>query len=196
MKVLSTEEMRRAELAAVADGVSLDTLMENAGLAVAKAACGKHGVGGRRVLVLVGPGNNGGDGLVAARHLRDWGALVSVWLGAPRDATDKNLKLVQDRAIPCLAADAKDTESLLAETDLVIDAIFGTGLSGAVRGFYKDVIEHINSSSTPVLAVDIPSGLDCDTGQPLGPAVRAEATVTFVARKMGFEAPGAEAYTG
>ena len=84
----------------------------------------------------------------------------------------------------------------LARCDLIVDAIFGTGLSGPARGFYAQVIDTLNSAASAVLAVDIPSGLDCDTGQPLDPTIRAVATVTFVARKTGFDAPGADTYTG
>ncbi len=79
---------------------------------------------------------------------------------------------------------------------MLVDGVFGTGLAGELRGGYRELIESMNERDCPVLAVDIPSGLDCDTGEPLGAAIRASFTVSFVAAKKGFANPGAEAYTG
>jgi NAD(P)H-hydrate epimerase len=91
---------------------------------------------------------------------------------------------------------ASQLDRLLADRPLVVDAVLGTGLTGAVRGLPRDAIEAINAARGPVFAVDTPSGLDCDTGRPLGIAVRATATVTFAAMKVGFLEPGAEQWTG
>ena len=90
----------------------------------------------------------------------------------------------------------RGSTSRLAEADWVVDALLGTGLSRPVEGHLAAAIEALNRSGKPILALDLPSGLDADTGRPLGVAVRAEATATFVAPKLGFDAPGAAAYTG
>lgn len=200
MKVLSTAEMRRAELAAVAEGISLDSLMENAGLAVAAAAVrGADDASGRRVLALVGPGNNGGDGLVAARHLHDWGAAVTVWLATPRDATDKNLKLLKERDIECVTAGPRDNpETMLDGANLVIDAIFGTGkvrpLGGAIKEMLAAVAEARATRPTlRLVAVDLPSGLNADTGAVDALTPQADETITLGYPKLGlYLMPGAE----
>ena len=180
--------------------------MENASRGLAHFARQKlAGSTTPRVAIVTGTGNNAGDGFAVARHLH-YAQCHPVVLIAGAEArisgdARTNLEIIKRMGL-CLKLLSQDQRGLaeltdeLQRVDLVIDAIFGTGLSGAVRGFYKDVIEQINTSSTQVLAVDIPSGLDCDTGQPLGSALRATATVTFVARKIGFDAPDAEAYTG
>ncbi|MCK4850389.1 MAG: NAD(P)H-hydrate epimerase [Phycisphaerae bacterium] len=205
--ILSRDQVREVDRRAIDDyGIPGIVLMENASRGLAQVARQKlgHSVN-PRVAIVTGTGNNAGDGFAVARHLHNAQCQPVVLIaGAERriagDART-NLEIIKRMSL-CLKLLSQDQRGLaeladeLQRAELVIDAIFGTGLSGQVRGFYKDVIERINSNSTPVLAVDIPSGLDCDTGQPLGLAVRAQTTVTFVARKMGFDAPGADAYTG
>jgi NAD(P)H-hydrate epimerase len=142
------------------------------------------------VLIICGSGNNGGDGYALARHLHNQGCSVEIFaLGSPREGTDArtyhdicaamNLPLVSSRA---------DLRMNARETALVVDAIFGTGLDRPIEpaSEHWDVIEWVNSLRRPVLAADIPSGLDCDTGQPLGIAIRATQTVSFVGVKQGF----------
>ena len=169
-------------------------LMENAGRAVAGAAQQmlKHG---GSVLIVCGPGNNGGDGLVAARHLHNAGMAVEILLlGEPeqfREATAAQLAIVQAMKLPVqtISADHQELRDWLAASnpnDLIIDALFGTGLSRPVEGLAHDVINALNQTHHSVLSVDIPSGLDCDTGQPLGTAIRAAATVSFCGLKKGF----------
>jgi len=198
MKVLSTEEMRRAELAAVADGVSLDSLMENAGLAVATAVRGTDDIHGWRVLVLVGPGNNGGDGLVAARHLHDWGATVTVWLATPRDPADKNLKLLQECDVDCAPAEREDFATLLDGTDVVIDALFGTGKVRPFAGVVKEMLAAVAAARAArpklrLVAVDLPSGLNADTGEVDALTPQADETITLGYPKTGlYLMPGAE----
>ncbi len=205
--ILSRDQLREVDRRAIDHyGIPGIVLMENASRGLAHLARQKLAqASSPRVAIVTGTGNNAGDGFAVARHLHNAQCYPVVLIAGaePRISGDArtNLEIIKRMGL-CLKLLTQDQRGLdqlpdeLQKADLVIDAIFGTGLSGQVRGFYKDVIEQINASSTPVLAVDIPSGLDCDTGQPLGLAVRAQTTVTFVGRKIGFEAPGADAYTG
>ena len=183
-------------------------LMENAGRACALAAAQMLGsADDAAVTVLAGSGNNGGDGFVIARHLANWGARVRVLLLATVDKlaagageTPANLRIILKMGIPVTElATAQDVERAVedcADSDLLVDALLGTGIRGEVREPYLSAIRAVNRSGLPVLAVDVPSGLDCDTGQPLGDAVRARGTVTMAVSKLGFTRPGAAAYTG
>jgi NAD(P)H-hydrate epimerase len=236
LRALSRQEIRQLDLRAASElGILTSLLMENAGRGAAAWLAELTGavppfVGGRplspdptkhvpdrprgprlpRVLVLCGPGNNGGDGAVLARHLDSWRFPVRViWLAASK-------KLSGDAALQWLILgksgidqrawfdeNSEDTaleragfDRILAEAEWVVDGLFGTGLSRVVEGLNRDVIEMINGSGKPILALDVPSGLDADTGAPLGTAVRAFATATFAAAKLGFEQVGAAAYTG
>lgn len=181
-------------------------LMENAGRAVAEAA--RHLLKrNARALVLAGPGNNGGDGLVAARHLRNAGIPVSILLLAGRDryrdAAAAQLAIVDAMRLPVEVltpghAEFRDWLVDSSPGDLIVDALFGTGLTRPAEGLAADVIHAVNASRHPILAVDIPSGLDCNTGRPPGPtggeAVRATETVSFCGSKVGFAQ--ARAYVG
>jgi NAD(P)H-hydrate epimerase len=174
-------------------------LMENAARAVADAAHNmllhaKH----RAILILCGGGNNGGDGLAAARHLHNAGFDIHIALTADPARYQKealiNWQITQAMHLPTTVADPKLIDD--TEAALIIDAIFGTGLTSAPRPPFDQFVAAIERSGVPVLAVDIPSGLDCDTGQPLGPCVQATTTVTFVAEKAGFAVPEAQLYLG
>lgn len=175
-------------------------LMENAALAVADVACemlDNNCVG--QVLILAGGGNNGGDGLAAARHLHNRGADVTIMLtGDPgRFAGDAliNWRIVQAMGLTTRPVDP----TTLAHTPamLVIDAIFGTGLTRPPREPFAAVVQALKQARTPVLSVDLPSGLDADSGLPLGPiCVTATRTITFVAEKSGFSNPAAAQYLG
>jgi hydroxyethylthiazole kinase-like uncharacterized protein yjeF len=183
-------------------------LMENAGRACALAAVEMLGdAAGRKVGILCGRGNNGGDGFVIARHISNAGARVEIVLLAPADEilgtggdAAVNLCIVQRMALPLreatTAAEAAQAVGSLADADLVVDAMLGTGARGEAREPVRSAVEALADCRCPILAVDVPSGLDCDTGQPTGLCVRAARTVTFVAPKAGFTRPGAEAYTG
>lgn len=172
-------------------------LMENAGwrLAVEAFKAVRSGELPEPLLVLCGRGNNGGDGFVAARHLRAWGIKVEVLLvGGMEPATDDaalNFRLYQDcggkvkrgmeeDAVPLLVGVLKEAGSLM-------DALLGTGLKGEIRGLMGDVLTRVSETELPAMAVDIPSGVDADTGKALGPVKKALRTVTFAARKTGFE---------
>jgi hydroxyethylthiazole kinase-like uncharacterized protein yjeF len=178
-------------------------LMENAGLACARMALSMLAAPGKsRVCVLCGTGNNGGDGYVIARHLWNQDVPVQVFVvgDMARVTGDALVHLTilkhLDVAVQTLPPDHVTDPTWLASSDLLIDALLGTGLKGDLRGPYSQLIETINRAGKPVLAVDIPSGLDCDTGIPLGVAIKADQTVSFVALKAGFLNPEAAQYTG
>jgi ADP-dependent NAD(P)H-hydrate dehydratase / NAD(P)H-hydrate epimerase len=203
MKVVTAEQMRQIDRRAADAGLTTEILMENAGRAVARETIKlATGVSGKRILVLVGPGNNGGDGLVAARHFADSGADVTVYLCSKRPDVDKNLDLLQQRGMKIIQAeqDAAFTklENFLAASEIVVDSIFGTGKSRALDGVFQDVMTRVIAAKkiTPgilMVAVDLPSGLDSDTGavDPSCPAF--DATITLGYLKSGlFNFPGAE----
>jgi len=202
---LSRQQLRQADRVAIEQwGVPGVVLMENAGRGATDAVERLlGGVSGRRVAVVAGGGNNGGDGFVVARHLPLRGAAVAVFLVA------EAAKMTGDAAInfailASLDIDVRvrrgdalgDLAGELAGAELVVDALGGTGIRGALRGDVAAAVEQINAAGRRVVALDIPTGLDCDTGQAHGPVVRAELTVTFLARKIGFDAPDAAEYTG
>jgi NAD(P)H-hydrate epimerase len=179
-------------------------LMENAGRGAAEVLM-RLNPERRPVLVVCGAGNNGGDGFVIARHLDLHGYPIMAWLAAPAhklspDAT-ANFHVVTRSGIRHFAceppaADRLSNDLLTFQDGWIADALFGTGLTGPLREPYDRVVAAINAGTAKVLAVDIPSGLDCDTGRPLGPTVRADHTVTFVAPKAGFAAPEAREWLG
>jgi len=174
-------------------------LMENAARAVADAAHNMLLHSKRKsILILCGGGNNGGDGLAAARHLHNAGFDVHISLTTDparyQNEALANWQIMQAMRLPAAAADPKLIES--TEAALIIDAIFGTGLTSPPRPPFDQLVAAIERSGIPVLAVDIPSGLDCDTGKPLGSCVQATRTITFVAEKVGFAAAEAEPYLG
>ena len=206
--VATRDEIRAFDRYAIeALGVPGIVLMENAGRQIAEAA--RAMLAGRakpRVVVLAGPGNNGGDGFVVARHLAIAGIRPEVALLAPREKivgdVDTNLRVLEAMGFQVRVLAGKveamlgELRPMLAEADLVVDGLLGTGTRGQVREPYASAIGAVNDARRPVLAIDIPSGLDPDTGKPLGPTVRATKTVTLAAVKVGFHKPGAAEYTG
>jgi hydroxyethylthiazole kinase-like uncharacterized protein yjeF len=198
-------EMRRLDEVTIREhGVPGLTLMEAAGRGAAEMAVGLLPAAGARVVVFAGPGNNGGDGYVVARLLAERGHDVVVGLLAPEAKVQgdarANLEAWRRRQGAVLAlADTAALEAqrdALAGADLYVDAIFGTGLSAPVRSPYREAIDLLNGTGRPVLALDLPSGIDGDRGQVLGAAVRATATATFGFPKRGhYLYPGA-AHTG
>ncbi len=203
MKVVTAEQMREIDRRAASIGLTTETLMENAGRAVAEATRKYIGnVIGRHILVLVGPGNNGGDGLVASRYLDDWGAEVNIYLCSQRSTADKNLASAKERGISIIQVDRdegfSDLDKSLSSSEVVIDAVFGTGKSRRVEGVFKQVLTRVAAAkqSNPkliVIAVDLPSGLDSDTGAVDPSCPHADVTVTLGYPKFGlFNFPGAE----
>ena len=189
-------------------GIPGVVLMENAGRSCAELIKDKlAGTAIPRVCIFCGTGNNGGDGYVIARHLLSSGFRVGVIIVGDRNKVKGdakiNLDILEQMGQPIERLNLKEgniaerIEAFAAGACLLVDSLFGTGLRGRLGGEYKQLIESINAQNCPILAVDIPSGLDCDSGQPLGAAVRATYTVTFVAVKTGFiSANTAAQYTG
>jgi len=206
---MSRDEVRAVDAWAIDKiGVPGVILMENAGRSCAELIRERlAGVDNPSVCLFCGAGNNGGDGYVIARHLLNAGFHVKVILCSEREKIRGDAKVNLDilerlaHAVEQLDMTAGGLASrihlLAGDADMVVDALFGTGLQGELREPYRSLIDAINALGRPVLAVDIPSGLDCDTGEPLGTAIKAAYTVTFVAVKKGFTAsPDAAKYIG
>ena len=205
MKVVTVAQMRQMEDRTMAAGVSLDELMEAAGLAVARRITLLFdGVRGKRVMVLVGPGNNGGDGMVAARYLSDWGALVTLYMTSLRRREDKLEECRSRRVRVVEARDDSDQwvlSSYLALTDLVLDAILGIGQDRPLDGALRDLLERLSSArrdqpGLKLMALDIPTGIDADTGEVDDTCPKMDVTVTLGAPKVGLFRFPAAAYVG
>jgi ADP-dependent NAD(P)H-hydrate dehydratase / NAD(P)H-hydrate epimerase len=186
MKLYSADEMTRADEGAQSLGILGGILMERAGVEMARAAIEYFGpIAGRRVLVVAGGGNNGGDGFVVARELHRAGAEVVVFAtkeGYEGDAKT-NIDALLNLDVRFVGSDGYEDE--LREADLVVDALLGTGFSGEVREKEAGFIEKMNANDAPVVAVDVPSGVDGSTGEVWGTAVRADLTVCAHAAKLG-----------
>jgi len=219
VKIITVEKSRELENRANEGGLSFAEMMESAGRATAQAIQRRVGAGGRRVVVLVGPGNNGGDGLVAAHHLSQMGAQVTCYLWKRKVAGDPNFQRVEADRLPLLWAE-EDTgfealRRLLAEADVVVDALLGVGVDRPIGGVLKELLavarQTLSERRLPgglaeivppapveagplVVAVDCPSGLNCDSGALDPAALPADLTVTFAYPKVGLlRFPGAEA---
>lgn len=203
MKLVTSAQMRALEQRAVDAGVPIDALMEAAGLAVAQETWLMLGsVEERRIVVLAGPGNNGGDGLVAARHLADWQARVTVYVPLPRQAPDPHLDALRERGVDVhIAGDPGWDDTLrasLGDAEIVVDALLGTGASRAIDGAMADALRALaecraRPGGPRIVAVDLPSGIDADSGRADSLAVAADLTVTFGLAKVGLHMlPGSE----
>jgi NAD(P)H-hydrate epimerase len=200
---LSRDQVRRVDRRAIdVYGFSGLVLMENAGRGCADRLC-QLGIGGP-VVVCCGKGNNAGDGFVIARHLdlRGHEVRVAVWAEPAELMGDAgvNFELLHKCGVPIeifpAEHDADRLAAQLRDAAWIVDALLGTGARGEPRAPLDRVIDQLNAAALPTLAVDLPSGLDCDTGVPAGHTIRAAHTCTFVAAKPGFFAPGAGQYTG
>lgn len=226
MKLLTSQQIRDLEAAANQDGLPYDTMMERAGRATAQEVHRRLDQPGA-ILVLVGPGNNGGDGLVAARYLKQWGHEPTVYIWRRSLAEDPNLERARGVDLPFVRADddAKGRRlcELVASCDVIVDALLGTGIVGGLRGSLPKLLKRIHATietrssaadlgdEVPtvrpttaekvagppcgplIVAVDLPSGLNSDTGEVDPLALRAECTVTFAAPKLGhYGNPGAD----
>ncbi len=193
MQSLTRALVREIDRRAIEEyGVPGIVLMENAGRGAAEVLM-RLNPERLPVVIYCGKGNNGGDGFVIARHLDIHGWPVRILRVA------KPSELTGDAAIMeriAAAAGIADGSAADEHTGWIVDALFGTGLSGPLREPCDRIVAEINASRAKVLAVDIPSGLDCDAGKPLGPTVRADHTVTFVAPKAGFANPEAKEWLG
>ncbi|TVQ33253.1 MAG: NAD(P)H-hydrate epimerase [Phycisphaeraceae bacterium] len=211
---------RRAGIRAVDEaaiqkyGIPGVALMENAATALRDACLPRLDGADPLALIVTGPGNNGGDGLALARRLDNEHVRTATVLARSPDRYEgdaaTNLRIVERMGLPLFIAGDSDPTSVLdaavqshGEPTMIVDAIFGTGLDRPMREPYPAIVSWINErgrGGVDIVAVDIPSGLDCDTGRPLGTgndsAVRADLTVTLAGMKIGFFEPGASAWTG
>jgi NAD(P)H-hydrate epimerase len=202
--ILTREQTRELDRCAIEEfGVPGIVLMENAGRGMA-ALLRTLGINGL-VVICCGKGNNGGDGFVMARHLDNAGVRVRVLLfGDPAQlsgdaAINHRIVAASGIALEVFADPTLDEERLrrqLADADWIVDALFGSGLRGTIQPPFDRILAAINSAAARVFAVDIPSGLDSDTGQPLGIAIRAHHTATVAAMKKGFLTSSAAAWVG
>jgi len=212
--IVSTKQMQAAEKEADASGLTYDQMMENAGHAVAKAIEARFDLAGVRVLVLVGPGNNGGDGLVAARYLAQMGAIVSVYVWKRNTDDDKNWTLLEATAVEQIWGSDKNSQPrldhLLGNSGIIIDALLGTGVSRPIEGSLAELLDKtkaaLDTSRAPqgrglvepayptpnqnefgpvMVALDVPSGLNSDTGEVDPHTLPADLTVTLAAVKCG-----------
>ncbi len=221
MRILSVEAMQAFEQAADNAGHSYERMMELAGQGVARALLERHGVKGRRVLILVGPGNNGGDGLVAGRYLADAGANVTAYLSRPRSAEDDPVfRQAKEHGVRIIHreddGEGEGLRRLAAKAHVLIDALLGTGATPPLRGTIKEMLKDVRMALAArnhpltslnrapltkplrpfVVAVDGPSGMDFDTGEIDELALDAHLAVTFARPKRGqFRFPAAQ-HTG
>jgi len=202
MKIVTSEQMRQIEQECARLGLPPNVLMENAGKAIAEEVrriVGK--INQPSILLLIGPGNNGGDGLVAARHLHDCGARVSLYLCGRRE-NDSNLELVQKRGVTCIetAQDERlnEFDKLLASSNCIVDALLGTGKVRPLQGTVKQILERTTRAKKEnpnlrIIAVDLPSGLNADSGAVDPACLYADDTITLGFPKHGlYTFPGAE----
>ena len=208
-QIVTTEQMQSLEREAFKQGITNEDLMEAAGLAVAQECWMAMGtMEGRPVLVICGPGTNGSDALIAARHLHGYGASVFIYLTDPRDESDKSWAAVDELGIPFAIANAnaefEELEVLLEKATMVLDGIFGIGFDTEKRpieGLYAEVLNRLQAAAAAVppvrvIAIDIASGLNSDTGQADVCSVPAEMTVTFGFSKVGHYVGDGRKYSG
>ncbi|MFH1045605.1 MAG: NAD(P)H-hydrate epimerase [Candidatus Omnitrophota bacterium] len=206
MQSVTASQMKKIDAMAIKRyGIPALILMENAGRSAAEEAwkmLPRKGI--RSVAVFCGYGNNGGDGFVCARHLINKGVPVQVYLVGKKKESSAEARvnyqiLGKMRQKFTLVNSIKvlgKLEKEIKKYQLIIDAIFGIGLKGELDSFYQELFRMLNASKLPVLALDIPSGLDADTGRPLGNAVRAARTLTFGLLKKGLTSKAAHKFTG
>ena len=197
MAVLTREQSREIDRIATEElRIPSLILMENAAIGVAAAAYELAAGNGGPVAIVCGPGNNGGDGLAVARHLSNRGLRVEVHLALPadtyRDGSDAATNLAIVRAMGLPLREGFD----LGRPALVVDALLGTGLVRDIREPFRSAVARMNEAQCPVLAVDLPSGLDANTGEAHGSAVRATVTATMVGPKVGFALKDGPAHVG
>jgi hydroxyethylthiazole kinase-like uncharacterized protein yjeF len=198
--VVTSEEMRKIDAFTIQSlGLPATVLMENAGSAVARVIVSRH-PRGTPVLILAGKGNNGGDGMVAARHLTDAGYPVRVVLAFPPSSLSGDARfqyeLLNRFGIPVIVYERNTFSQELEWAELIVDALLGTGAKGSPRSPYDEMIVSANQSRKPILAIDMPSGVDADNGQVYAPCVRASCTVALAFLKRGLVCQPGAAYAG
>lgn len=206
MILVTAETMKRLDRKASRDyGIKGIVLMENAGRAVSEAVKKEvAGASNKRVSIVCGKGNNGGDGFVSARHLKNSGFDVTVFsfsrISGIKGDAGINARAWEKMGGPIrvisTSRDVKNSVSILKHSSVIVDAIFGTGLSKDVSGVYKEMIEAINKVSKPLVAIDVPSGIDATSGRILGVAIKASRTVTMAFGKPGLFVYPARDFSG
>jgi len=198
MKVLTSFQTKKAEQIAFSAGISSERLMENAGSAAARVIKENYNLNNIRAVVVVGQGNNGGDGYVVARKLKEYGAKVAVVM-AMGIAMTKDSLVMQKKAIDAGVSvvnyydNSNLAENLIDTADIIVDAIFGIGFHGAADREISVIIEKINRAKASKIALDVPSGIGADQGEVLGAAVKADLTISFIGYKpCHFEYPATE----
>jgi NAD(P)H-hydrate epimerase len=206
--ILSRRQVRDCDRVAIERfGINGLVLMENAGSAAAWHIISLlEAPAATKVCVIAGTGNNAGDGFVAARHLSSAGVAVNVLICGSRERIKgdalSNLRIIENMSLPIeyIGPSCEDVTEIVKEyagsADVIVDAMLGTGAAGPPREPIGSVIEEVNKLQAMVVALDIPSGLDCDSGEPMEPAIKADHTITFVAMKKGFVGGQASRYTG
>ena len=199
MRILNSAQMREADRRCTGDiGIASIVLMENAGRQVVAAMEAMFpDVASRKVVVLCGQGNNGGDGFVIARTLAQRGVDVSVFLVGATDEVKGDARANLDVLVRLGHSVIEITDAAIWELqfpdirsgDLLVDALFGTGLRTPLTGLYETIVADINASDLPVVSVDLPSGLSADTPDPIGPCIDATLTVTLGAPKLPLVLP-------
>ena len=207
-RTCSRKQVREIDRRAIEEyGMPGMMLMENAGCGAARIAAEMLGNPAKKsVAIFCGRGNNGGDGYVIARHLYNRGALIDLILACesgqvhPETDAGANLAIARRMGLQVRVALSQEGQleaaAVAKQADLIVDALLGTGLVGEVREPYISLIRLINAADKPVLSVDIPSGLDADTGRMLRATTRATATATFVLPKQGFEHQDGPSHVG
>lgn len=195
-KVVTAKEMRALDHHTINEvGIPALVLMERAALAIADHILALPKEKRHQVVVVVGNGNNGGDGLAVARLLHLAGTPVKLlFVMPPAQASEENR--VQQHTCAYYQIPATTDLAALKDATLIVDAIFGIGIDREVTGHYREVIEAVNQAPAPVVAVDIPSGLNTDTGEAMGVAVKAASTVTLAYTKLGLTTPSGEGFAG
>lgn len=190
MKKISSDEARQLDKRAQEFfNIPSACLMEVAGSSSAQVILQQKDI--KNVCIFCGKGNNGGDGLVIARYLINAGLKLKIYLlaepGSLKPDPKRNFQILTKMQADIKKIDSSnDLDDSIAGADLIVDAIFGIGLTKDVEGMEKEIIEYINSLKKPVISVDVPSGLNSDTGKIMGTCVKASITVTFAVAKKGF----------
>ncbi|MBQ6569441.1 MAG: NAD(P)H-hydrate epimerase [Clostridia bacterium] len=189
MYILNNQQTKSLEDATAQSGIPHISLMEFAGTAVSRQIIKSNDVTGKRIAVVCGCGNNGGDGFVAARKLYGAGAQVTILLAMGDPTTDDSQEMYRRACELDIPVIVRESEAAFGEcikyADIIVDAIFGIGFHGSARPAISEIFEMINNSQAVVYSVDVPSGVDSDNGQVAGVCVKADHTVTFTALKPG-----------
>jgi len=194
MKVVTSRQMREIDRKAIEENnISGFTLMENAGLRIFQSLKNIYpDLRLKKIIIFSGSGNNGGDGFVVSRHLHDYGAKVKVFLLAPfnkfKGEAGEKLNIINKMGVELTEADAIKLEEIkeaIQNSDLIIDAMLGTGLQGIVTGLKAKIIDLVNTAGKEVVAIDVPSGLNTDSGKIEGPCIKANHTITLALPKIG-----------